>query len=81
MTRHEEAMRQFRELFNELANPKPKRPEAEVLLWPKPLSEMELIRRQQIIDQTWERVLEERREAEEAMKRCCHRGPGDPDYE
>ena len=63
MTRHEEAMRQFRELFNELANPKPKRPEAEVLLWPKPLSEMEMVRRQQIIDQTWERVLAERRES------------------
>jgi hypothetical protein len=42
------------------------RPAAEVLQWPKPLSQVELFRRQQIIDQTWERVIAERRALDEA---------------
>jgi hypothetical protein len=81
---NDEAIRQFRELceevYRESDRKREARREAEVVAWPKPLSEMELARRQAIIDQTWERVLEERREAEEEMKRCCHRGPGDPDF-
>jgi hypothetical protein len=58
--------------------PKPKF-EATVLEFPPKLSEQELIRRQQIIDQAWERVIEERRRLEVA--RSCHRGPFDSDYD
>jgi len=58
--------------------PKPKL-EATVLEFPPKLSEQELVRRQQIIDQAWERVLEERRRVEEAAARSCHRGPSDSD--
>jgi hypothetical protein len=53
--------------------------EATVLEFPRKLSEQELIRRQQIIDQTWERVLEERCELERLAARSCHRGPFDSD--
>jgi hypothetical protein len=59
--------------------PKPKL-EATVLEFPPKLSEQELIRRQQIIDQAWERVLEERLRLEEVAARSCHRGPCDSDY-
>jgi hypothetical protein len=58
--------------------PKPKL-EATVLEFPRKLSEQQLIRRQQIIDQAWERVLEERRRLQEAAARSCHRGPFDSD--
>jgi hypothetical protein len=58
--------------------PKPKL-EATVLEFPRKLSEQELIRRQQIIDQAWKRVLEERRRLEEVAARSCHRGPCDSD--
>ena len=54
--------------------------EATVLEFPPKLSEQELIRRQRIIDQAWERVLEERRRVEEAAARSCHRGPYDSDW-
>jgi hypothetical protein len=54
--------------------------EASVLEFPPKLSEQELIRRQRIIDQAWERVLEERRRLEEVAARSCHRGPLDSDY-
>jgi hypothetical protein len=54
--------------------------EATVLEFPPKLSEQELIRRQQIIDQTWERVVEQRRELERLAERSCHRGPGDSDW-
>jgi hypothetical protein len=60
--------------------PKPKL-EATVLEFPSKLSEQELIRRQQIIDQTWERVLEERRRVEEVAARSCHRGASDSDHD
>jgi hypothetical protein len=53
--------------------------EATVLEFPPKLSERQLIRRQQIIDQAWERVLEERRELESMASRSCHRGPFDDD--
>jgi hypothetical protein len=46
------------------------------------LSEVEIHRRQQIIDRLWEEKLE--REAYErrlAKEKSCHRGPGDPDWE
>ena len=55
--------------------------EATVLEFPPKLSEQELIRRQRIIDQAWERVLEERRELERLAARNCHRGPFDSDYD
>jgi len=53
---------------------------AEVVQFPAKLSEWELIRRQRIIDQTWERVLEQRRELEKLAEQSCHRGPGDSDW-
>jgi hypothetical protein len=56
-----------------------KRPKAEVLEFPPKLSEQELLRRQLIIDQAWERVLEQRRELERQAARSCHRGPLDSD--
>jgi hypothetical protein len=59
--------------------PKPKL-EATVLEFPPKLSEQALIRRQRIVDQSWERVLEERRRVEEVAARSCHRGPFDSDY-
>src|SRR5262245_15473999 len=59
--------------------PKPK-DEATVLAIPTKLSEQELIRRQQTIDQVWERVLEERRRLEESTARSFHRGPLDSDH-
>ena len=59
--------------------PKPK-VEATVLEFPPRLSEQELIRRQLIIDQAWERVLEQRRELERQAVRSCHSGPFDSDY-
>jgi hypothetical protein len=43
------------------------------------LSELELIRRQRVIDQTWERVVAERRELERIARQSCHRGPLDSD--
>jgi hypothetical protein len=60
--------------------PKPKL-ETTVLEFPPKLTEQELIRRQQIIDQAWERVLEERRRLQEAGARSCHRGPLDSDHD
>jgi hypothetical protein len=59
--------------------PKPK-VEARVLEFPPKRSEQELIRRQLIIDQAWERVLEQRRELERQVARSCHGGPFDSDY-
>jgi hypothetical protein len=53
--------------------------EAEVVQFPPKLSEQALIRRQLILDQAWERVLEERRRLEEVAARSCHRGPLDSD--
>jgi hypothetical protein len=59
--------------------PKPKLG-AIVLEFPPKLSEQQLIRRQQIIDQAWERVREERCRLEEVAARSCHRGPCDSDW-
>ena len=53
--------------------------EAEVLKFPPKLSEQELIRRQQIIEQTWRLTVERREELEREMERSCHRGPLDSD--
>ena len=47
---------------------------------PRPFTEAELIRRQQIIDAVWERNLEARRELDEMYRHSCHRGPGDSDW-
>jgi len=58
--------------------PPPKR-KAEIFEFPPKLSEQELIRRQAIIDQNWERLLREQRELEEEARRSCHRGPYDSD--
>jgi hypothetical protein len=68
------------ELWAQPDYPTPKRKEAEVVPWPKPLSEMELCRRQRIIDACWERTLAEKAELEAEAAWTCHRGPGDPDY-
>jgi hypothetical protein len=51
--------------------------EATVLEFPAKLSEWELLRRQQVIDQTWERVVEQRRELE---RMAYHRDPEDSDW-
>ena len=64
---------------NAVPPPKPK-PEARVLQFPPKLSEQELMRRQVIIDQAWERLLEERRRLDEMAERSCHRGPYDSDW-
>ena len=56
------------------------KPGAEVVQFPAKLSEWELIRRQQVIDQAWERVIEQRCELERIAERGCHRGPGDSDW-
>ncbi len=60
--------------------PKPKL-EATILEFPPKLSEQELIRRQQMLDQAWERLLEEQRYLEELERGYCHRGPLDSDYD
>lgn len=60
--------------------PTPKRKSAQVLEWPKPLSEMELCRRQAVIDATLERLLAERDATKAEAARHCHVGPGDPDW-
>lgn len=51
---------------------------AEVVQWPKPLSDMELGRRRVIIEACWERTKAARQELEAI--RTFHRGPGDPDW-
>jgi len=56
------------------------KPPAEVVPFPPKLSEQELMRRQAVIDQTWERNLVRWQELEAEYGRTCHRGPGDPDY-
>jgi hypothetical protein len=62
--------------------PKPKlKLEAEVLPFPPKLSEQELCRRQQILDQAWEATVAAKRELEAETARSCHRGPKDPDWE
>jgi len=53
--------------------------EAKVLEFPPKLSEQELIRRQLIIDQAWQRLVEQRGELERIAERSCHRGPFDSD--
>lgn len=84
MSKAEEVIKRFLEDLEKVdVRPRPKcapKPEAQVLPWPKPLSEMELCRRQQIIDATWEGVRTRKRELEEEVARSCHVGPGDPDY-
>ena len=81
MSKAEEVIRRFLEDLEKVdVRPKKPKPKAEVLRWPKSLSELELCRRQQIIDATWERVLAERRALEAEAARNCHVGPGDPDY-
>jgi hypothetical protein len=66
----------MRELLPEPVPP-PKRT-AEVVNFPPLLSEQELMRRQAVIDQCWERNLVRWRELEAEAARTCHRGPGDP---
>jgi arginyl-tRNA--protein-N-Asp/Glu arginylyltransferase len=45
---------------------RPKKRKAQIVEWPKPLSEMELCRRQRVIDQAWEMTISERRSLNEA---------------
>jgi hypothetical protein len=62
--------------------PKPKpQPEADVLSFPPILSEQELCRRQELLDQQWAANLEAQRELEAEVAKRCHRGPSDPDWE
>jgi hypothetical protein len=52
-----------------------------VVEFPPKLSQQELIPRQQIIDQTWERMLLEKEMLrEERERRSFHKAPGDPDW-
>jgi hypothetical protein len=52
-----------------------------VVEFPQKLSDHELMRRQAIIDQTWERMLLEKELLrEEALRRSFHKAPGDPDW-
>jgi hypothetical protein len=53
--------------------------EAKVYEFPDKLSEQELMRRQRVVDATWERVLAEKRELELEAERSCHRSPLDSD--
>ena len=62
-----------------LAEPPP-RSKAEIIPWPKTLSDIELVRRQAIIDATWERVVAERERMEADACRTCHVGRNDPDF-
>jgi hypothetical protein len=68
-------------VYTDLMPKPPPKPKAEVVEWPKPLSEMELTRRQQVVDACWERTLDAQRELEAEVAKRCHRGPGDPDWE
>jgi hypothetical protein len=53
-----------------------------VVEFPPMLSQHELLRRQAIIDQHWERMLYEKELLrEEAEKRSFHKAPGDPDFD
>jgi len=68
-------------VYEDLMPDPPLKPKAEIVQWPKPLSEMELARRQQVVDACWERTLDAQRELEIEVAKRCHRGPSDPDWE
>ena len=68
-------------VYTDLMPDPPPKPKAEIVQWPKPLSEMELARRQQVVDACWERTLDAQRELEAEFAKRCHRGPSDPDWE
>jgi hypothetical protein len=52
-----------------------------VVDFPRMLSQEELMRRQAVIDEHWERMLFEKQlRQEEALKRSFHKAPGDPDW-
>jgi hypothetical protein len=68
-------------VYTDLMPDPPPKPKAEIVQWPKPLSEMELVRRQQVVDACWERTLDAQRELEAEVAKRCHRGPRDPDWE
>ena len=52
-----------------------------VVEFPQKLSQQELMRRQAIIDQHWQAMLDEKAAlAEEAARRSFHKAPGDPDW-
>ena len=72
----------YEDLMPDPPPPKPKpKLEADVLPFPPILSEQELARRQQIIDQTWRANLAAQRDLKAEAANECHRGPGDPDWE
>jgi hypothetical protein len=52
-------------------------PKAPVVQFPDRLSDQELCRRQQAIDQAWQRTLDAKRELEERYGRGFHRGYGE----
>jgi hypothetical protein len=52
-----------------------------VVDFPPRLSEQELMRRQALLDQHWQAMLDEKaRLREEAERQSFHKGPGDPDW-
>jgi hypothetical protein len=68
-------------VYTDLMPDPPPKPKAEVVQWPKPLSDMELARRQQVVDACWERTRDAQRELEAEVAKRCPRGPTDPDWE
>lgn len=67
----------LRDLLLPKPKPEPDRTDAQTR-WDERQREMELVRRQQIINSVWERTVAARAEAE--AQRGFHRGPGDPDW-
>jgi hypothetical protein len=53
---------------------------AQVVPFPNKLSEQELMRRQQVIDQTWQRNLEAQRDLEQVRGGGFHKGFNDQDW-
>jgi hypothetical protein len=68
-------------LYEDLMPYPPPKPEAEIVPFPPKLSEQELCRRQELLDQQWAANLAAQRELEAEARKRCHRGPSDPDWE
>jgi hypothetical protein len=72
----------YEDLMPDPPPPKPKpKLDADVLPFPPKLSEQELCRRQEILDQTWRANLAAQRDLKAEAAENCHRGPTDPDWE
>ena len=68
-------------VYTDLMPKPPPKPKAEIVPFPPKLSEQELCRRQELLDQQWAANLAAQRELEAEARERCHRGPGDPDWE